>query len=771
MTMKKIFISYSHEDTNFKEMLVKQLKVLELEDNCSIWEDSQIAMGTDWLPEIQKAINDAQIAVLMVSAGFLTSNFIRGKEVPPILERRKNKGLIVLPLFVKPCPWKTVSWLSSIQGFPLGKKALSQYPLQNRLGLLTQFAESIHNILKPEEDKNNLIPLSGLVSSNEKTELFTSLPARKIHLIGREKDLAALEDTMKTSRRVVLVNGMGGIGKTEVCKAFFLEHYRRYRYAAWVDWISSVKESIVKALGSDKSKFIQANETDTDDERFEKIKERLNQINESFLLVLDNIENPEDENLELFCALPEEINILANSRSIIEGYDSRSLDFLSPSDCKELFIEFYKGKRDDDLVEKIVALSGYHTLTIELLAKTASNAAMSLGDLYQTLQSKGFNLNAVRGETVFMAWHDEKEKRRFFDHLVKVFELSGVTKKELKVLVNLSVLPSIYIPIAWIAEWFKLKDNNGIVSLIEKGWLKRDEEARIYMHPVIQEVVKYKTRPDAKKCRELIVSLMWKLKTEPGDNPIDKKEFLIYGESVVRGMGKADKDPELATLANNLSLRYMDMGEFSRALEFQLKAVEIDEAVLGSQHPLLATLYNNISTIYKDMGEFSRALEFQLKAVEIDEAVLDPQHPDLATSYNNVSMIYKDMGEFDRALEFQLKALEIKEAVLEPQHPSLATSYNNISMIYQDMGKFGRALEFQLKDIKISEKILSPQHPSLATSYNNVSTIYRDMGKWDDALFFSEKAVAILQFNFPNGHPDLTLYKKNLDIINQEKPQ
>jgi predicted nucleotide-binding protein len=85
--MKKIFISYSHKDTGFKDALVEQLKVLELEGFCDLWEDSRIQTGSDWKPEIEKAIDEADIAVLMVSAGFLTSPFIRGKEVPPILHR------------------------------------------------------------------------------------------------------------------------------------------------------------------------------------------------------------------------------------------------------------------------------------------------------------------------------------------------------------------------------------------------------------------------------------------------------------------------------------------------------------------------------------------------------------------------------------------------------------------------------------------------------------------------------------------------------------
>ncbi|MGE5342081.1 MAG: toll/interleukin-1 receptor domain-containing protein [Candidatus Omnitrophota bacterium] len=671
--VKKIFISYSHKDKAFKEMLVEQLKVLELEGDLDLWEDSRIETGTDWFPEIEKAINNAHIAVLMISAGFLTSNFIKSNEVPPILKRRKNEGLIVLPLFVKPCPWKSVSWLCSIQGFPSGDKTLMEMDDASQLRSLTEFAETIHKTIQDHEKKMDK-------PSSHSYECFTSLPSRTIELIGREKDLAGLEETLKTSKRVILVNGLGGIGKTEVCKAFFLEHYEHYRYAAWVDWISSVRESMVNALGKDNASFIAVNETDTPDIRFEKIKQRLGQIREPFLLVFDNIENPEDPDLRIFNSLPAGIKVLANSRSKIEGYECRDLDFLSPADCKTLFYEFYKGKRDDERVEKVLALCGYHTLTVELLAKTAFHAAMTIGDLVQTLDSKGFNLK--RGETVSTFWHDEKEKKTFFDHLQKVFAISGVTEKELSVLANLSVLPSVYIPIPWIAEWLKLTDNNDINALIEKGWLTRDGDSRIYMHPVIQEVVRYKTKPDVQKCEALIDSLENKLYLKPGDNPIHKKEYIIYGESVVRAMGVEEKDTELATLANNLStIIYQNMGQLDRALEFQLKAIEIQKAVLDPQHSLLATSYNNLSQIYRTMGQWDRALEFQLKDIDISEKVLGPHHPDLATSYNNVSAIYKDMGQWDDALRFSEKAVAILQTLFPGGHPHLDIMTKNLQCI------------------------------------------------------------------------------------------
>ena len=670
--MKKIFISYSHKDTEFKDKLVKQLGVLHLAGLCSIWEDGQIPTGTDWNQGIEKAIAEADVAVLMVSEGFLKSKFINETEIPLILKRKDKGELTVLPLFVKPCQWKSVPWLAKIQGFPAGGSALSEGIELEQLGILTQFAGTIASYVK--------------ISPSPTAMLFTQLPPRKIKLIGREKDLDALGEMLKKSERVVLVNGLGGIGKTEVCKSFFYTHYNQYVYAAWIDWISTLKESLVYALGGDDSEFIQVGEKENIDERFKKIMTRLRQTRESFLLVVDNIENPQDADLDALASLPNQVKVLVNSRSFIEGYQVQCLDYLSPGECRALFYEFYQGKRadeDDETVDRIVELCGYHTLTVELLAKTAHHAGMKIQSLYETLKSRGFNLNEVAGEKIPTFWHNEKEKKRFFDHLVKVFDISGVTKKELSVLVNMSVLPSVYIPMEWIREWLQLKDNNPVASLVEKGWLKRDEEARLYLHPVMQEVVRYRAKPDAQKCKTLIISLANKLNLEPGDNPILKKEYILYGESVVRAlaMEAEEKDEDLATLANNLSTIYQDMGQLDRALEFQLKALAIKEAVLDKNHPSLATSYNNVSMIYQDMGQLDRALEFQLKALAIREAVLDKNHPSLAQSYHNLSYNYQDMNDNATALAYAEKAVAILQFNFPNGHPNLDVMKGNLENI------------------------------------------------------------------------------------------
>ncbi len=61
-TQPTVFISYSHKDVAWKNRLVTQLSVLQQEELLDIWDDRRIETGTDWHPEIEKAIAAAHLS-------------------------------------------------------------------------------------------------------------------------------------------------------------------------------------------------------------------------------------------------------------------------------------------------------------------------------------------------------------------------------------------------------------------------------------------------------------------------------------------------------------------------------------------------------------------------------------------------------------------------------------------------------------------------------------------------------------------------------------
>lgn len=102
-----IFISYAHADIKWLNRLKIHLKALgRLCNNVAYWEDTQINTGDKWRSEINDAIDRANVAILLVSADFLASDFIANNELPPLLKKAEMKGCRIMPLIVAPCTFE-----------------------------------------------------------------------------------------------------------------------------------------------------------------------------------------------------------------------------------------------------------------------------------------------------------------------------------------------------------------------------------------------------------------------------------------------------------------------------------------------------------------------------------------------------------------------------------------------------------------------------------------------------------------------------------------
>lgn len=119
-----IFISYSRKDEKEKDKLLSHLGVLQKANLISVWSDEEIGPGVNWKQEIEQAMAQATVAILLVTSDFLNSDFILNNEVPKLLKHQHDERLIVFPIIAKACAWKAVSWLREINVYPRNAKPI-----------------------------------------------------------------------------------------------------------------------------------------------------------------------------------------------------------------------------------------------------------------------------------------------------------------------------------------------------------------------------------------------------------------------------------------------------------------------------------------------------------------------------------------------------------------------------------------------------------------------------------------------------------------------
>ena len=148
MSRPLVFISYSHSDQKEKDRLLTHLKILQNVGLIELWSDDLIGAGDNWEEKIHQAMARARIAVLLISANFLSSGFTLNKEIPILLERREQEELTIFPVIARPCHWRIVNWLAEMDvwpenGRPVWRSLDSQ--VDEDLTIIVQDIESVIN--------------------------------------------------------------------------------------------------------------------------------------------------------------------------------------------------------------------------------------------------------------------------------------------------------------------------------------------------------------------------------------------------------------------------------------------------------------------------------------------------------------------------------------------------------------------------------------------------------------------------------------------------
>lgn len=140
-----IFISYAHADKKWLERLEKHLKVLAKHIGpVEYWDDTKLKGGDKWKKEIENAIKRANVAILLVSTDFLSSDFISTDELPPLLRKAEEEGTRILPLIVSPCAF-TMSVISDFQAVNNPEKTLADLA-SDEAAIERTYLELIKNI-------------------------------------------------------------------------------------------------------------------------------------------------------------------------------------------------------------------------------------------------------------------------------------------------------------------------------------------------------------------------------------------------------------------------------------------------------------------------------------------------------------------------------------------------------------------------------------------------------------------------------------------------
>jgi hypothetical protein len=136
-----LFYSYSHRDEELRDRLEEHLGVLRRRGLIEGWHDRRISAGTEWKDAIDEHLATADIILLLISSGFINSDYCWDKEMTKALERHAKGEARVIPVVLKPCYWQE-SLFAKLQMVPRDAKPITSWADPDEA--FVQVVEAIH---------------------------------------------------------------------------------------------------------------------------------------------------------------------------------------------------------------------------------------------------------------------------------------------------------------------------------------------------------------------------------------------------------------------------------------------------------------------------------------------------------------------------------------------------------------------------------------------------------------------------------------------------
>lgn len=99
---KRVFVSYSHQNTEWLNRLKPHLSGLQRSNEIETWTDHAIIPGDEWDQAIKDSMLNADVFILMLSASFIASNYIWDIELKGAFEKYTKEKKMVIPILIEP---------------------------------------------------------------------------------------------------------------------------------------------------------------------------------------------------------------------------------------------------------------------------------------------------------------------------------------------------------------------------------------------------------------------------------------------------------------------------------------------------------------------------------------------------------------------------------------------------------------------------------------------------------------------------------------------
>lgn len=617
------------------------------------------------------------------------------------------------------------------------------------------------------------------IANPKEPYLKSSLPAVQDFFVGREGEIQEIHRKLNESN-ILFLNGIGGIGKSELAKHYAEEHKDDYDAIIFAPYVSDVNMLLLDDNAIPLYNFAPYLEEKPEEYCTRKLKKLRELCNERTLFIVDNLDREDDPDINKLLDL--ECKLLITTRMDFSDYGYGKQLYLDAMRSRDsivtLFYKYYTKPltaEEDDCVGQIIDLVAGHTMTVELLAKQMMAGRVKPEKMLAKLQEGGISESGK--DKVRSGKDGMLSAKSASDHIQTLFDLSALNNDEQYILANLSLIPYTGISTELFHDLCDLEDYAGLNKLIIEGWMRHDDkDDYISLHPLIAELL-LKNIDTVDTFDVFLKAYVFHNRSR---NNSEVKESVFYTENdrINRHLLFLVERNQFTSKAFSSALLEIG-GEFYILHQLELseraylQALRISQSIDNPKGFTATECMASLAFVRELKGSETNnsnairdAINIYLVAIQNFQKLDDAEYPhiydEIATLYGYLGDAYYDLEDILNAeLMYHegIRIYERRETLSPEDYASLGILYNNLANIFSDYSKaivfYNKAKENHIKS-GFNSWHLARVYYHLADAYSESSSGAFNINL---AVDYAQQSLAFLEKE----------YAENLYMIGEAK--
>jgi hypothetical protein len=580
---------------------------------------------------------------------------------------------------------------------------------------------------------------------------------------GRQALLAALRERLASGERAFVqsLNGMGGVGKTQLAIEYAHLFAGEYDLVWWID------AEHPELIGEQISRLSHTAGWADAAESVAAARERVwNQLRHApqWLLIYDNVRDPDDvENwLPQGCG---HVIITARQR----GFTGMAAPFEIPPFTRAESVDLLQDhlpklgcQEAESLATALVDLPLAVAQAAGLLAKTAMTVPEYLQELTERTREilsegrpTGYPVSFAAG--VEIAWTQLADRE---PAAVDLLHLAAVLAPE-------------PIPLAWLRNGRRPLDLRRTLAALSELGLASVTEDTVQVHRLTQAVLRDQWPEQLPADRSHAARLL--VDAQPGDGsdsaswpdwaalmphlltlePTAPRDFralacdavwyllmrgeyhvaLSHAESWYLRWWRIEKpdDDHLLRVAALLARALLVLGRYQEAYDLDLQTWDTRHRELGPEHPDTLASAGNLAEDLRALGRYQEAYDLNRQTLGSRVRMLGPEHPDTLASAGNLAADLRALGRYQEGYDLDRQTLGAYLRLLGSEHATALSLAGNLAEDLRALGRHQEAYDLDRHTLRSRVRMLGPEHPDTLASAGNLAADLRALGRYRGA--------------------------------------